>query len=165
MKWTHAFLFVLFFSCYSNANSNRESVVFGKVGEAIKKENNASISDDDYDDISRYISNGEKRWIDLYSDLRKEPFLGVTSLQEGLNISMAYALSKNPSEVLKFVDKSNIEFICGVPFIELTQDEINEYYSKTRLAILAVNSTSFWQDRCLFTLDKVMSGAAMSEKK
>lgn len=165
MKWIHAVLFILFFSCYSNANSHRELVVFEKVGEAIKNKNSASISDDEYDDVSNYISEGKKRWVDLYPALKKEPFSGVASFQEGLDISMAYALSQNPAEVIKFIDKSNVEFICGVPFIEPTQDEINEYYSKARLAILGVRSKSIWKDRCLFTLDKAMAGEAILGEK
>ena len=164
MKWIHIFLLLLFFSCYSNANPNRESVVFGKVSEAIKNKNNANILYNDYDDIFRYISKGGGRWINLYPKLKKEPFLGITFFQEGLNIAMAYALSEKPLEVMKFIDENNIEFICGIPFIEPTQDEINEYYSKTRLAILAVRSTSSWKDRCLFTLDKAMAREAILEE-
>jgi len=165
MKWIYAILFILFFPCFSNASLNRESVVFEKVGAAIKNKNSVNISDDEYDDVSRYMSEGGNRWVDLYPELKKEPFLGVASFQEGLDISMAYALSKNPSEVLKFVDKSNVELICGVPFIEPTQDEINEYYLKARLAILAVRTPSFWKDKCLFTLDKVMAGEAILGRK
>ncbi|QEW34409.1 hypothetical protein D0N50_13790 [Erwinia billingiae] len=78
----------------------------------------------------------------------------MTSLQEGLNISMAYALPENPSEVLKFVDELNIGAICGAPFIEPTQDEMDKYFSKTNAALNRLTSEEYWRKRCLLELNK-----------
>ncbi|MDU4092716.1 MAG: hypothetical protein E7H57_05510 [Pantoea sp.] len=165
MKWLP--LIPLFFSspCFSDTSYLKEQRIYNKVTTAISTGNSKVISENEYEDISGYISEGQQRWINLYPKLNKKPFLRVTYFQEGLDISMAYALSENPSEVLKFVNERNVNFICGIPFIEPTQDEIKKYYSKTRAAIMSVNSDTIWKDKCLNTMDKVIASDISSAEE
>ncbi|MEJ5111831.1 hypothetical protein [Erwinia billingiae] len=155
MKWLIILIFTLLtVSCSSFGAKKAENNLFNKVMMASQKEDIQSLSDVDYDQISHYISWGDARWVSLYPKLRRSPFLGITSLQEGLNISMAYALPENPSEVLKFVDELNIGAICGAPFIEPTQDEMDKYFSKTSAALKRLSSEEYWKKRCLLELNK-----------
>ncbi|WP_395490399.1 hypothetical protein ACG1VR_05435 [Cedecea davisae] len=151
-----ALLFIVS-SCTSNNVNPTEQVLFNKVVFAIKSGDIKKLSEPDYDDVSTYLSNGEARWVELYPKLNKEPFLGITSFQEGLNIAMAYALSVNPSEILKFVNSSNVDYICGIPFIEPTQDEIDSYYLKASAALKKLTSESHWKEKCLSTLTSAMN--------
>lgn len=86
----------------------------------------------------------------------------MTYFQEGLTISMAYALPDHPSEVLKFVDENNVNSICGMPFIEPTGDEINKYYLKARTATMAANPDIPWKKRCLSIMDNIMKKGPVS---
>lgn len=150
-------LLFIVLSCTSNNVKTTEHILFDKVVFAIKSGDIQSFSEFDYEHISTYISNGVARWVDLYPKLSKEPFLGITSFQEGLNIAMAYALSVNPSEVLKFVNGSNVDYICGVPFIEPTQGEIDSYYLKAHAALKKITSDSHWKEKCLSILTSAMN--------
>lgn len=152
------FILVLLFisACSSGISDTEEQAVYWKVTSAINNQDSSNLSESDYDHISDYISDGRTRWIALYPKLNKEPFLGMTSFQEGLTISMAYALPGNPSEVLKFVDENNVNSICGMPFIEPVGGEINKYYLKARTAIMAVNPGIPWKKRCLSIMESIM---------
>lgn len=148
-------LFIL--SCSSNYFSFTEENLFDKVFAASESKDSNNLSDSDLEQILLYISKGKVRWIDLYKVLSKEPFLSVAFFQEGLKISMAYALPERPSEVLKFVDESNIKFICGIPFIEPSQSEVNSYYLKTTTALKNTTFNEHWKNKCLTTLNETMS--------
>lgn len=157
MKWSFMILWLFAAGCTFNKGYASEHLLFEKIQNAIHLNNSANISDSEYEDLLSYISEGKERWIDLYPDLNNAPFLGMTFFQEGLNVSMAYALPENPAEVLKFVDENNISSVCGAPFIEPAVDEINAYYLKARAAITALSSDIRWKARCLATLNRVMA--------
>lgn len=152
MKWP---LIIMLFAiaCSSNAIASKEALLLNKVFTAIRNDSDNEITEIDYEHISRYISQGKSRWIALYPNLSKSPFLGMTSFQEGLNISMAYALPENPSTVFRFVNESNINAICGLPFIEPTQDEIETYFLSTVRSIGNMLSSGYWEKRCLSHLN------------
>lgn len=163
MKWIVIITLAIFcISCSSGNYKSAEKILFDKVVAASKNSDGKDLSDDDFEKISEYMSQGKERWIRLYPILNKEPFLGVASLQEGLNIAMAYALSDNPGEVLKFVDDNNVGEICGAPFIEPTDDEINNYFVKTNIALNKLKTGGCWKDRCLFNLRRTMTGKSSS---
>jgi len=158
MKRISASLFLSFIaSCSFNNKEIKEQELFDKVNSVAGKNNCQQMTEDEYDDVAKYISEGRSRWVDLYPLLMNKPFSGMTYFQEGLNISMAYALAENPTEVLQFVNVGNIHSICGMPFIEPEPQQLNAYYSKTRAAIIAVTPDLAWRDRCLSTLDRTLA--------
>lgn len=155
MKWLIIIISPLFsLSCTSANLHSAEQILLDKVIVASKINDSNTLSVDDYDKISEYISLGRTRWIELYPLLNKAPFLGETSFQEGLDIAMAYALPENPPEVLKFVDESNVDKICGMPFIEPNQDEIKNYLSQTRIALGKLPAGLPWKSKCMSNLNK-----------
>lgn len=152
-----ATLLLFIFSCSSNKFRSTEENLFDKVFAASELKDSTNLTDIDFDQILLYISKGKVRWIDLYDLLNKDPFLSVAFFQEGLKISMAYALPERPSEVLKFVDESNVKFICGIPFIEPSQSEVDSYYLKTTTALKNITFNEYWKNKCLMTLNEAMS--------
>lgn len=157
MKWLVIIIFLLPLAMYAaNSHDDKEQATYKKIKMAIHENNSNAISLSEYDDVLNYISEGKSQWISLYLELKKPPFLGVTSFQEGLNISMACVLAENPAEVLKFVDINNVDGICGAPFIEPTQQELNSYFIKARAALMATSAQAIWKYRCLMTLDREM---------
>lgn len=166
MKWI-PFIVALFFplSSHSGNESITDQVIFNKVTGAINSEDSSNISEREYDQISRLISSGDARWINLYPKLTKQPFLGMTAFQEGLNVSMAYALTKNPSDVLKFVNEGNVDDICGIPFIEPTQREVIAYYEKAKTKIIAVSGKALWKNKCLLILEKMATSVITSSNQ
>jgi len=165
MKIIFIIAFLLFsVSCSSSKVKFEDQRLFDKVISAKKSHDIKKLSDDDFDTIVLNLSRGEGRWIELYPDLKKAPFIGVTYLQEGLNIAMASALPENPSAVLKFVNETNVEFICGIPFIESTPAEVKSYYMKASAAIKDLTSGEPWKKRCLFTLKKAVAAEPLVQK-
>lgn len=156
MRRLIAIMLVMVSACPVHAVMTPEQALYDKVQNAIKTQNMKLLSDYEYDKIADYMSEGKKRWIEMYPYFQNEPFSGMTHFQEGLNISMAYAMSINPVETLKFVDKYNVDEICGVPFIEPTIDEVYSYYLKTRVALMAHGSENPWGAKCLSVLDNTM---------
>ena len=157
MKWLVLIILLLpLVMCAANYHDDKEQVTYRKIKMAIHENNSNYIALSEYEDVLNYISEGKSQWMSLYPELIKPPFLGVTSFQEGINISMAYALAENPAEVLKFVDINNVDYICGAPFIEPTQQELNSYFIKARAALMATSAQAIWKYRCLMTLDREM---------
>ncbi|MCX8957792.1 hypothetical protein [Erwinia psidii] len=140
--------------CSTGALKKPEDKLYEKVLLAIKTHEINELSESDFNEISDYFSKGKARWLALYPSLSNEPFSGITYFQEGLDISMAKALSKKASETLKFVNKENIKKICGIPFIEPADEEIKSYYIKTRTALKSLSSESKWKDACLIQLEQ-----------
>jgi hypothetical protein len=77
---------------------------------------------------------------------------------------MASALPENPSAVIRFVNETNVEFICGIPFIEPTPTEVEVYYVKASAALKDLISGGPWKKRCLFTLKKAVATEPMAQK-
>ncbi|HFZ8994212.1 TPA: hypothetical protein ACIPUI_001315 [Citrobacter freundii] len=154
--FTVSLIFMLLGACTSHQTKTPEDTLYEKVMTAIRTQNASTLSDAEYDKIEYYISQGKNSWLDLYPKLGDEPFLGVTAFQEGLNISMAYALPVNPTETLKFINKSNVDEICGLTFIEPTTNEIYLYYLRARAALLVHGARSPLGANCLAVLDSTM---------
>ncbi|WP_313570168.1 hypothetical protein [Pantoea piersonii] len=153
MKWLALIILLLSLSqCVANSHDDKEQIAYKKIKMPFQRNNSNDITLSEYDDALNHISEGKPQWINFYPELIKPPFLGVASFQEGLNISMAYALAENPEEVLKFVDINNVDYICGAPFIEPTQQELNSYFIKARAALMATSAQAIWKYRCLMTL-------------
>lgn len=165
MKIISLIVILLFsISCSSSKVTFEDQRLFDKVISAKKSHDIKNLSEEDYDTIVLNLSRGKDRWIEIYPDLKQPPFTGVTYLQEGLNIAMASALPENPSAVLKFVNETNVEFICGIPFIEPTPAEVEAYYVKASTAINDLASGLSWKKRCLLTLKKAMTIETLAQK-
>ncbi len=156
-------LFFLLSACSSHQVSTSEQTLYERVQTAIRTHETKFLSDYEYEEIAIYMSEGKSRWIALYPEFHDRPFISMTSFQEGLNISMAYALSENPEETLKFVDKNNVGEICGVPFIEPTKAEIDSYYLKTRAALMAQGLQGQWREKCLSVLNTTMRKSRLTD--
>lgn len=153
MKWVYMIIMTLVcISCSSGHFTSPEKILFDKVVAASKYNDGNGLSEDEYDQISDYIAQGKTRWIALYPTLKRAPFLGITSLQEGVDIAMAYALPENPNAVLNFVNDENVNYICGVPFIEPDINEINSYFHRTRKALSELKSATPWKEKCMLNL-------------
>lgn len=122
-------------SCSSPPSKTVEDKLYEKVLTAINKNDREDLSEPDFDAISAYVAKGKSRWLSLYPQLGREPFSGMASFQEGLDISMAYALPENTTATLELVNKENIGKVCGIPFIEPTKKEVDDYYSKALKAL------------------------------
>lgn len=156
MRLAATLLIILSVACTSIQTRPSELVLFDKIITASKTNDINALSENEYDRLVEYISEGKTRWIELYPILKKQPFLGITSLQEGLNISMAYALPENPAVVLRFINDTNINDICGIPFIEPTHQEIEDYYLKTQTGLKNLILQSPVKNKCLYTLTRIM---------
>lgn len=154
-KFTTALLILLLSACALNSSEDK---LYRKVLMAINEQKTEKISDTDYENILEYLSKGQDRWINLYPALDKEPFLSITYFQEGLHISMAEALINNATGTLQYLNKDNIEHICGIPFIEPTVEEIDVYYIKARAALKAASAKSGWKELCILQLENSYSG-------
>jgi hypothetical protein len=154
MKWLIIVVLTLLSTACSTGNfKSAEQCLSDKVLTASRNNDSTTLSDADYDQITEYITQGKSGWIKLYPVLNRSPFLGATSFQEGLDIAMAYALPENPEAVLKFVDQSNVNKLCGMPFIEPTPDETEAYFLQTRVALNRLTSEEGWKKRCLAVLE------------
>lgn len=154
-KLTTALLILLLSACALNSSEDK---LYRKVLLAINEQKTEIFSDTDYENILEYLSKGQDRWINLYPALGKEPFLSITYFQEGLNIAMAEALINNTSGTLQYLNKENIERICGIPFIEPTVEEIDAYYIKARAALKVSSVKSGWKELCILQLENSYSG-------
>jgi hypothetical protein len=144
-------LFYLLIS-FSVLSSPCDDVLYNKVLSAISHQNNKLLTDDEYDLVLDRIADGDTQWISLYPQLIKSPFSGVLAFQEGLSVSLAYALPVNPQMVLKFVSSNNIEQVCGMPFFQETDKSLHQYYAKTIMALTKNNNAS----ACLNKLNNAM---------
>ena len=140
-------------SC-SHSKEESEDRLYGNVLSAIDNMKASNLSYADFDNILEYISTGEARWLVLYPKLRKEPFLGMTYFQEGLDISMSYALENNAYETLKYINAENFDKICGLPFIEPTDEEIKTHYLKARKSLEKYRIKNDKAAYCLSNLEK-----------
>ncbi|WP_324030087.1 hypothetical protein [Pantoea sp. JZ2] len=166
MKWIIiTTLIFLLASCSLEHNASSKNALFTEVLTASKNDDSKGLSDSDYDKIGELIAQGETRWIRLYPVLSKSPFLGMTSFQESLNIVMAYALPKNPNEVLKFVDEENIDHICAAPFIEPGRDELRDYFDETFPTLHKALPEGYWKQSCLLKLRKALADTLPSIKE
>lgn len=87
-----------------------------------------SLSAQDFDALARHLEKGEADWIRLVPALAEHT---DASYSEGLTISLARALVVNPAAVLSILDPRDsslsVNRVCSVPFIEISDDEADEY--------------------------------------
>lgn len=145
-------------SCRSDPLKGEEKGLFDKLIAFKQGEKSEKLSDDDYEQVLIFISQGKEPWVRLYPQLKKEPFSGVAFFQEGIDIAMAEALAENPAIVLEFVNKYNVGFICGMPFIEPSDNEIRDYYAKTTAAIRQLPAQGDGLKICSTVLNKTIAG-------
>lgn len=81
----------------------------------------SALSPDDVDQLYEHFDNGEAEWLPLVPKLA---IVADGANAEGLTISMAFALPKNPKGVLSMVTEKDgvlgVERVCSMPFIEDT---------------------------------------------
>jgi len=146
-------LTLLSLSCSSENVTSAEQRLSDKVLTASGNNDSTLLLEADYDQITEYLSQGRTRWIELYPILKQSPFSDVTSFQEGVDIAMAYALPENPEVIIKFVTLSNVDKLCGIPFIEPTPDETEAYFLQTRAALNRLTFGGAERKRCLAVLE------------
>ena len=158
MKKIITFILIIFLcSCSAHTKEKPEDQLYGKVLSAINNMAANNLSYADFDNILEHISTGETRWLVLYPKLRKEPFSGITYFQEGLDISMSYALANNAPETLKYVNADNFDKICGIPFIEPTDEKVKAHYLKARNSLEPYSHENGRGASCLSKLEQVFS--------
>ncbi|WP_338558495.1 hypothetical protein [Erwinia sp. E_sp_B04_7] len=154
MKKNHLIFFIIMLSaCSSYQRKITDQRLYEKVQSASGSHTVSALTDQDFDKILTYISQGSAPWLELYPEFKEKTFQGITSFQEGLDVSMAYALSINPVSTLKFITKKNVDIICSFPFIEPTRQEIYTYYNNTRTTLLPLSKENHLAERCLHTLN------------
>ncbi len=159
MKLIIVMILMLFsVSCRAGELKGGERVLFDKVTTYARGEESEKLSDYDYEQTLTFISQGKQQWVRLYPVLKKQPFSGVAFFQEGIEIAMAEALAENPSVVLEFVNKDNVGHICGIPFIEPSDNEVKDYYSKTTAAISQLPVEGEEKKICTSVLNNTIAG-------
>lgn len=91
-----------------------------------------------FDVVLTRIASGNAAWVRLSPELAKGTDAGDST---GLSVALAKALPKNPRAVLAVLDDGPVagaSVVCGVPFIEPTPSEVNDYLNR---AIPAVRRT------------------------
>jgi hypothetical protein len=80
-----------------------------------------------FDAVLEQVASGDAVWIQLAGRLAS----GADAEDAiGLTVALAKALPKNPEAVLRVLDNGPVtgtDAVCGVPFIEPTQDEVKTY--------------------------------------
>ena len=103
----------------------------------------AGLDEDELDDLYRRIGSGSPEWVAL-SPMLAAGADGANA--EGLTIALAFALPKNPEDVLAVasVDKGmlSIKEICSIPFIEDTVVNRAAYRKAALHKVTAVTKSS-----------------------
>lgn len=102
------------------------------------------------------IASGDAAWIRLAPALATGTDAGDST---GLSVALAHALPRNPRAVLKVLDDGPVTgalVVCGVPFIEPTQQEVRAYLKRTIPAVKRVKETRTLPQRaaCLEALER-----------
>jgi len=95
-----------------------------------------------FDAVLDRISTGNVAWVGLAPALAKGTDAGDS---EGLTVALATALPKNPGAVMAILDDGSIigvNAVCGLPFIEPTHQEANDYLARAIPAVTAVAPSS-----------------------
>jgi hypothetical protein len=109
-----------------------------------------------WDFVTRKIGSGDPRWLSI-AKLIAEGTDASTS--EGLVVSLAVALPKNPKGVLQLIGTTSFlsyETVCNAPFIEPTPTYLKNYLRKTRQVLKNLKDTAVEEQRvkCLSQIIK-----------
>ena len=116
----------------------------------------ALLKTDRWEGVAERMGSGDARWIALAPQLAPGADGAVA---EGLGISLAYSLPKNPRAVLAALDLTNGPVIgagqvCSIPFIEDTVRNRPAYRRRALRAVVGVRDPSLRRARaaCLAEL-------------
>lgn len=98
----------------------------------------------EFEQILKHIDEGDAQWVALAPSLYKGTDAGDS---EDIEIALATALPKNALAVLSVLSgntaisegQPGIDKVCGVPFIEPTDDFVKKYLKESTAALKAVN--------------------------
>lgn len=115
----------------------------------------SGLSPEEVDQLYEHFDNGEAEWLPLVPKLAS---VADGANAEGLTISMAFALPKNPRGVLSLITEKDgvlgVGRVCSMPFIEDTAPE--GYRSKALAALGKVADLTLRQVKslCLHALKR-----------
>jgi hypothetical protein len=131
----------------------------GDAAAAIERQGAASflsgLNPDEVDQLYEHFDNGEAEWLPLVPKLAGVADAGNA---EGLTISLAFALPKNPQGVLALVTEQDgvlgVGRVCSMPFIEDTTPK--GYRTKAMAAVRKVGNPALRKakDLCLRALKR-----------
>ncbi len=107
-----------------------------------------------FDTVLDRIASGNAAWIAIAPALAKGTDAGNA---EGLTVALAKALPKNPRSVLAVLNGGPVtdaQAVCGLPFIEPTRQEADDYLARAIPAVTTVASSPRvpQRDACLDAL-------------
>lgn len=102
------------------------------------------------------IATGNAAWVAIAPSLARGTDAGNS---EGLTVALAKALPKNPRPVLAVLNDGPVtdaKAVCGLPFIEPTRQEADDYLARAIPAVTAVAPSSRVprRDACLDALHR-----------
>lgn len=126
------------------------------------------LSDAEFDALLAHVDKGHEEWIAMLPAFSKHT---DAYFSEALGISLAEALLHNPEAVLRVADNvdSNaplaLEHICGVPFIEITRQEVLDYQRKANVSLNSVTQPSLQAKKsaCLNVLNSPLPPESESD--
>jgi len=92
--------------------------------------------------ILKHIETGDAEWLAVASELRAVSDAGYS---EDLDFSVATALPKNPSGVLRLKHFA-LERVCDVPYLEPSEKTVHDFQTKAAAALETVRDADL-QDR------------------
>jgi hypothetical protein len=84
--------------------------------------------------ILKQIETGDSQWLSVANELRAA---SDASYSEDLNFSVATALTKNPSGVLR-LKNFELESVCDVPYLEPSDKVVRDFQAKASAALATV---------------------------
>lgn len=127
-----------------------------------------ALSDAEFDAFLAHVVKGQTEWINMLPAFSKNTDGYVA---ESLSISLAEAILHNPTAVLRVADDSglyptlDLDHVCGVPFIEISWQEVRDYQQKANASLATVTApdVSAKKAACLNMLNRPLPAEAEDE--
>lgn len=109
-----------------------------------------------WDFVTHKMESGDPRWLNVAKMIAAGTDAGTS---EGLIVTLAIALPKNPKGVLQIIGTTSFlsyDTVCNAPFIEPTPAYLKKYLRKTRLVLRNLKDASVEEQRvkCLSQIEK-----------
>lgn len=128
----------------------------------------ALSNQDRYEEVLKHIDLGESDWVALAPELARGTDAATA---EGLAISLALGLPKNPAAVLSALDPQMEplapERVCGAPFIEGTVKDIPGFIRRSQSALQRVQDVRLAKRKteCLDGLNEAAKNLQVDRRK
>jgi hypothetical protein len=93
--------------------------------------------------ILKQIETGDSIWLTVASELR---IASDASYSQDLDFSVATALTRNPSAVLR-LKNFELERVCDVPYLEPSVKVVHDFQAKASAALLTVKDADLQERR------------------